>query len=314
MIIVGKHRILSVKRIYFWWRLQKDLNKCHYLTIIGILPMIEGGKWEVKELSQLLIIDDDMDNCQKIRTIVEDSPYKDLEIFEAATAKQGLMILKKKQPLITILDLSLPDSNGIDTGEEILATYPHISIVVTTHLKMFQPVQDSINAGFSAFHLKPISKSDLLGTFDRLFAAELVKESKQVLEIQGSMNSFETDFASPIQTAIDYIQLNYHRPITLQEVSDMVYLSPSHFSRMFKDETKTTFIEYLTEIRIEKSKHFLKFTSLPIEVIAHNIGFSSAGYFSTTFKRLEGKTPREYRNMFTNFIEKPYSSLKDIGI
>ncbi|WP_158738084.1 helix-turn-helix domain-containing protein [Alteribacillus sp. YIM 98480] len=259
-------------------------------------------------MSELLIIDDDIENCQKIRSIVENSPYRDLLIYEAETAKEGLTILKKKKPFIIILDLSLPDGDGIDTGKEILALYPYISIVVTTHLKMFQPVYDSINAGFSAFHLKPLAKSELLETFDRLFAADMLNDSKQLLEFQGNTSSFETDFASPIQTAIDYVQLNYHKPITLQEVSDMVYLSPSHFSRMFKDETKTTFIEYLTEIRIEKSKHFLKMTSLPIEVIAHNIGFSSAGYFSTTFKRLEGKTPREYRNIFINFIEKPYTN------
>lgn len=47
-----------------------------------------------------------------------------------------------------------------------------------------------------------------------------------------------------------------------------------------------TFIEYLTAYRIEQSKSLLKMTSLPIEVIAHQIGFTSSGYFATTFKKV----------------------------
>ncbi|MCL6633906.1 MAG: helix-turn-helix transcriptional regulator, partial [Alicyclobacillus herbarius] len=83
------------------------------------------------------------------------------------------------------------------------------------------------------------------------------------------------------------------------EVAARVYLSPSYFSRLFKAETGTTFIDYLTNYRIQKSKVLLRVTSLPIEIIANNTGFSNASYFSTTFNRIEGRTPTEYRNLLT---------------
>ncbi|GGE28560.1 hypothetical protein GCM10011571_33300 [Marinithermofilum abyssi] len=115
------------------------------------------------------------------------------------------------------------------------------------------------------------------------------------------LDKVKTDYTNPIETAIRYIQLKYQEPITLKEVANHVYLSPSHFSRLFKSETGTTFIEYLTRYRVEKSKGLLKITSLPIEVISNYMGFMSASYFSTTFKRLEGKTPSEYRKLFDHF-------------
>jgi two-component system response regulator YesN len=106
------------------------------------------------------------------------------------------------------------------------------------------------------------------------------------------------DLANPIESVLRYIHNNYHLPLTLNEVASMVYLSKSHFSRLFKNVTGMTFVEYLTQVRIQKSKYLLKTSSLPIDVIAHKTGFSNASYFATIFKRLEGKTPKEYRELF----------------
>ncbi|AMQ20904.1 hypothetical protein A0V43_08370 [Geobacillus sp. JS12] len=57
-------------------------------------------------------------------------------------------------------------------------------------------------------------------------------------------------------------------------------------------------VEYLSFVRVQKAKSLLRFSSLPIEVIAHNTGFSNPGYFATTFKKIVGKTPSEYREQF----------------
>ncbi|MGG3007396.1 MULTISPECIES: helix-turn-helix domain-containing protein [Geobacillus] len=92
--------------------------------------------------------------------------------------------------------------------------------------------------------------------------------------------------------------MNYGYSLTLKEVADQVYLSPSYFSRLFKEEVGMTFVEYLSFVRVQKAKSLLRFSSLPIEVIAHNTGFSNPGYFATTFKKIVGKTPSEYREQF----------------
>lgn len=252
-------------------------------------------------MTRILIVDDDYESRQIICSIIRESKYNYLSIFEAENAEKGLDMLKQKRPLVMFVDLSLPDQDGLSFGKQALKLYPQLNIIVVTQLKMFQTVQDSINAGFSAYYLKPITKSDVLSALERFMTDGLVNETNTFMKKDDSLANFTPDLGNPIQTALNYIQLKYHEPLTLKEVSEFVYLSPTYFSRLFKEETNTTFIEYLNQYRIEKSKNLLKMTSLPVEVIAHHIGFSSASYFATTFKKNVGKTPSEYRQLFSNF-------------
>jgi two-component system, response regulator YesN len=258
-------------------------------------------------LDDILIVDDDVENRQLIRSILKDSPYHNFSIWEADTAEKGLTLLKNKQPVVLLIDLSLPDMDGIEFGKKALKNHPNTRVIAVTHLQMFQTVQASINAGFSAYLLKPVVKSELIQTFKRLITAQQLHQTVPILKDQegSSEKALEADLGNPIETAMNYIKLKYHEQVTLKEVANFVYLSPSHFSRMFKEETGMTFVEFLVDYRLEKSKNLLKMTSLPIEVIACHTGFSSAAYFSTTFKRKEGQTPREYRSMFSNLTEWP---------
>ncbi|GAX90030.1 helix-turn-helix domain-containing protein [Effusibacillus lacus] len=252
-------------------------------------------------MAGLLIIDDEVETRQEIRLMIEESPYNYLSVYEAGSAERGLLLLKQNQPAIVILDLSLPDMDGIQLGKKALELNSHVSIIVLTHLKMFDLAQAAMNAGFSRYYLKPPSKVDLLLALDKLLIPDLIKETNYLRKVSSSKD-FEVDFGNPIESATGYIHSHFHEPITLNEVADRVYLSASHFSRLFKAEMGVTFIEYLTKYRVEQSKKLLKMTSLPIEVIANNTGFANAGYFATIFKRLEGKTPKEYRSLFSNLL------------
>ena len=203
------------------------------------------------------------------------------------------------------LDLSLRDEDGMDLGKKALDIYPHLPIVVLTQLKMFDTVQACMNAGFSGYLLKPASKSDLQPLLDRLLTKGYILKDERFIDRAASFERpFEADLANPMETAIKYIQLYYYKQLTLKEISNLVYLSPSHFSRMFKEEMGVNFVEYLIKFRVEKAKKLLKMTMLPMEVVSTNCGFSSAAHFSTTFKKIEGVTPSVYRNLFSNLNQK----------
>ncbi|MFJ8247886.1 helix-turn-helix domain-containing protein [Peribacillus asahii] len=256
-------------------------------------------------MADILIVDDDIETRQTLRSILIDSPYRDFPIREADTAEKGLALLKCKQHTVLLTDLSLPDMDGIEFGKKVLKNHPNTHVVAVTHLQMFQCVQECINGGFSAYLLKPIAKNELLQVLERLIAIQLVYQTAPILEKQNTLSEelLEADLGNPIESAMKFIQFKYFEPITQKEAADFVYLSPSHFSRIFKEETEKTFVEFLTEYRIAKSKNLLRMTSLPMDVIASQTGFSSAAYFSTTFKRQENQTPSEYRNMFSKFVK-----------
>ncbi len=98
-----------------------------------------------------------------------------------------------------------------------------------------------------------------------------------------------------IKKVVDYIHQNYNRDINLEEVAEAVYFSPCYLSRVFKQMLKVNFIDYLTQIRLEKAKMFLKDTNYSISDIGKKVGYQDPKYFSTLFKKNVGCTPSEYR-------------------
>jgi len=99
-----------------------------------------------------------------------------------------------------------------------------------------------------------------------------------------------------IQQAKDYIDHHYmDSNLSLNEVAEYVYHSPSHFSAVFSQGTCQTFKEYLTEIRIKKAKELLRTTNLKSSEISFQIGYSDSHYFSYVFRKNTGLTPTEFR-------------------
>lgn len=104
--------------------------------------------------------------------------------------------------------------------------------------------------------------------------------------------------SNEIQTILNYIELHYMKGITLEEVAEFIHLTPNYVSRLFKKEAKTTFINYVTERKIEHAKHLLEHTDMPVVNIALKLSFQEHTYFSKVFKKNVSLTPTEYRNQF----------------
>lgn len=101
--------------------------------------------------------------------------------------------------------------------------------------------------------------------------------------------------ANIIQKSTLYIHQHYAKKITLEGISQMVYLSPAYFSRIFKKEMGITFNAFLNNVRIEKSKDLLKNSNLKMLDIALMVGFDSQSYFTKVFKKNNGNSPLQYR-------------------
>lgn len=108
-------------------------------------------------------------------------------------------------------------------------------------------------------------------------------------------NREEKQSESAVEKAMNYIQSNYSRDISLDDVSKEVNISPYYFSKLFKEESGENFIEYLTRIRMEKAKEMLKNPELSIKEIGAACGYADSNYFSRIFKKHMDMTPREYR-------------------
>jgi two-component system response regulator YesN len=85
------------------------------------------------------------------------------------------------------------------------------------------------------------------------------------------------------------------KKVTLDEVAACVYLSPSYFSKVFKQEMEMSFNTYLNYIRIEMSKKLLSDPSIAIVDISNLVGFEDQSYFSKVFKKMTGLSPKKFR-------------------
>ncbi len=98
--------------------------------------------------------------------------------------------------------------------------------------------------------------------------------------------------------AKEYLDTNYDKGVTLEEVAEKIGLSSYYLSKLFKERYQVTFIEYLTNRRLQKAKDLLLDGKTPLKEIALTIGYKDPNYFSRVFKKETGLSPREYRSKY----------------
>lgn len=98
-----------------------------------------------------------------------------------------------------------------------------------------------------------------------------------------------------VNRTIQYIHNNYYKDISIDKVCAELNINKFYFCNLFKKETGYTFVQFLTLWRVEKSKIYLSDPSLTLLDVSLNVGFNNQGYYSTTFKKVTGQTPTEYK-------------------
>jgi AraC-like DNA-binding protein len=98
-----------------------------------------------------------------------------------------------------------------------------------------------------------------------------------------------------IQLALDFVQSHLDEPITIRSISRLIGISEQYFCRLFREEMQVSFVQYLTDQRLEKARSMLLDEARSIKEIAFNVGFGSVAQFSRVFRKAEGMSAGEYR-------------------
>jgi two-component system response regulator YesN len=103
------------------------------------------------------------------------------------------------------------------------------------------------------------------------------------------------NFPLPLVKAIAYIQSCYADPsLQLNSAAEAAQVSPAYLSRLFSDHLSSSFVDYLTEFRIEKSEQLIRESGLSIKEIAFAVGYQDPNYFSKIFRKTRGQSPSEF--------------------
>ncbi len=125
----------------------------------------------------------------------------------------------------------------------------------------------------------------------REYLCRLFQDALKYREIRSARKHGEC-----LDIAREFINQNYaSRELTLNLVADMVNISPNYFSRIFSRNEGCTFVEYVTNIRMNRAKELLMCSNMKATNIAYEVGYKDSHYFSCLFKKLTGCTPKEYR-------------------
>lgn len=110
-------------------------------------------------------------------------------------------------------------------------------------------------------------------------------------------------YSSKIEVAIHYIEIHLHEKITLESIAEAVGLSSCHLSRVFKQETGISVVDYVQKERIEAAKHMLIYSDATLSAISQYLYFSTQSYFIKIFKKYVGITPGQYRKSYHEYEE-----------
>lgn len=180
-------------------------------------------------------------------------------------------------------------------NEDTIITFVKDSIYIIYYgeiedKKSIETILDKISCNYFDFYISDLSNKDaniktLLDELNRKMEASLsTDETMSQEEIQGISKKI-----------IRYIEDNYHKKISLNDIGNIVYMHSTHVSKVFKKETGINISDYIVNYRIKMAKELLCDPKYKVYDVAYKVGFKGPKYFVRVFKAKTGMTPSQFR-------------------
>ncbi len=235
---------------------------------------------------KIMLIEDEKLERQAIKTIIERAKLDAEVVAEASNGLDALDTLEAHDVDVAFVDIRIPGIGGLDFIREARERNLRPEFIIVSAYDYFDYARKAIALGVREYLLKPVRREDICKILE-----DLIRE-----HAGRAMFKSKKDKHSPsIDVALRYIEENYVKDISLSDVAEAIPLNSFYFSRHFKSEMGINFVDYLMSVRIEKAKEMLRETAMTITEIATAVGYHDSNYFSRVFRKLEGVSPRVYR-------------------
>jgi AraC-like DNA-binding protein len=166
------------------------------------------------------------------------------------------------------------------------------------------PATDQKRVAEQMLAIKSLKHGFRLAGFIQLLQTLAEVKDWKTLATVSSEFAFSDNEGLRMNDVYQYTMTHYADGIKLREVADIAHLTPQAFCRYFKKHTRKTYIIFLSEIRInEACKRMLSGNFDCISSVAYDSGFSSAVSFNRVFKKVTGKSPRQYLREYTGKVD-----------
>lgn len=213
-------------------------------------------------------------------------------VAEAANGEEGLAAAERCSPNLIITDVRMPRMDGIEMLARLREQGNKARVILLTAYSDFTYAQKALKLGADDYLLKPFRNEDLIAAIDK------VRQKEQALTSPApSLPLAKGDKSKYVLEALQYIAGHYaDEDISITAIAQELNVSEGHLSHVFKKETGSTVINYLTQYRIHRSLELLKDCRRKVYEVAAEVGYRDVTYFGSTFKKLVGMSPSEYQD------------------
>jgi len=230
---------------------------------------------------RILLVDDEPLALEQLIYLIT-SKWPMWELYTAEDAFQAQQLVKDKKFTLALVDIHLPGKSGLQLIEMLKENDPKLHFIITTAYQKFEYAKKSIQLGVIDYLVKPIIEEELLGVLEKFIKTYGYNLAK----------------SKTVEQVLEIIWEDYASKISLETLAEAVHVSPSYLSKKFSEELGLSLSSFLMKYRIEKAKAVLLHNpDYNLALLAEEVGFQTQSYFSSAFKKYEGITPSQFKEL-----------------
>lgn len=243
----------------------------------------------------ILVVEDEPLEQELIKSIASEEIQPEDTLLTCESGIQAVQLAKRNKPDIIIMDILIPEMDGLHAAAEIRKFLPDACITIMSACSDFSYAKKAISLKVFEYLLKPVKPVDLKQVFRRMLSVAAESKVRDDKKIDEKMSEPKVDRQYFIEEAIKYIHENYREKLTLHMVSSFVFMNPQYFSRIFKKEVGVSYTDYVNNLKIQHACKLLETTNYPAYRISSECGFTDPSYFNRVFYGQMKMTPKEYK-------------------
>lgn len=242
----------------------------------------------------IVIVDDENRIADGLARIISKigEHYHVKKIFYDSESAYRWMKNNHTQVDLLITDICMPRISGLELLEKIRKFNPYLQCIILTGFGEFEYAQRAISLGCIGYLLKPIDKDELKKILERLI---LMKQ-----KFDNQEGYIRVELSKETRLIKKEIETNY-KEFNMNQISNILGLSKEYLYRLFRKEMNAGVNEYLLDVRMKLAREYLSETGkYKVYEVCEKVGYTDQIYFSKTFKKIYGITPKEFQKYVQN--------------
>ncbi|MFT3704458.1 MAG: substrate-binding domain-containing protein [Agriterribacter sp.] len=263
-----------------------------------VLPEEETASIQ-PDKSTILIVEDNGD----LRDFLSQRLSDEYDVVTANDGAEGIQKIFDEMPDIIVSDVMMPKKDGIELTKSLKDDIrtKHIPVILLTAKSTEENKLQGLTAKADAYITKPFNINILEGTINSLLENRSHLKEHYSAEIPASIGGgitkkTEKSFVNHLNAVIENNIAN--ESFSVEDICRDMRISRIQLYRKVKSTLNTSVNDHILHMRIQRAKQYLQNDELSIAEIAYKTGFSTASYFSTTFKKYTNENPKAYKEKF----------------